>query len=47
MKQIKFLKLCARIIEKANFDAEPAGIQGLTVPIKSHPELQGSLVDSL
>lgn len=37
----------ARIIEKSIFDTEPAGIQGLTVLIKSHVELQENLIDFL
>jgi len=37
----------SRIINEAKFDTEPAGIPGLTVLVKSHPELQDNLVDFL
>lgn len=37
----------SRIISEAKFDTEPAGIPGLTVLVKSHPELQDNLVDFL
>lgn len=37
----------SRIINEAKFDKEPAGISGLTVLVKSHPELQDNLVDFL
>ncbi|MBY0247569.1 MAG: KAP family NTPase [Nitrospiraceae bacterium] len=36
-----------RIISGATFDKEPAGVPGLTVLVKSHPELQDNLVDFL
>ncbi len=37
----------SRIINEAQFDKEPAGIPGLTVLVKTHPELQNNLVDFL
>lgn len=36
-----------RIINSSNFDKEPAGVAGLTVLVKNHPELQDNLVDFL
>lgn len=42
-----FEAIRSRIINEAKFDKEPAGIPGLTVLVKSHPELQDNLVDFL
>lgn len=36
-----------RIMAGGNFDKEPVGVAGLTVLVKAHPTLQGSLVDFL
>jgi predicted KAP-like P-loop ATPase len=36
-----------RIIGADTFDSEPAGVAGLTVLVKAHPTLQGSLMDFL
>ncbi|MVM32443.1 NTPase KAP [Spirosoma sp. HMF4905] len=42
-----FEEMRSRILSNSNFDKEPEGIIGLTLVIKSHPELQDKLIELL
>lgn len=42
-----FEVVCGRIIGGDTFDVQPDGVDGLTVLVKAHPVLQGSLIDFL